>query len=270
MINIFQLAGVIALAVAGGWLGRWLASRPRRVWLGAFLALMLPLILIAIARKQPQWEFHAPWSWLMAERGEFALLAFLIPALLGIPAARLPLPRQRLLVQTLGGLCVCSYSVLPFLMPPLHRPSLEKLHTRFDRHGVCIQGTRYTCGPAASVTALRQLGIAADEGALALRAHSSLYTGTPPDTLRAAIDELYGAEGASTEFRYCRSLDELQPPAVAALKHSVLNDHYVAVIKIGADDVILGDPLHGLVIMSRAAFLKRWRNCAILFRRKSG
>lgn len=264
-----QIFGIIALALAGGKIGQLLAQKPRSIWLGGFLLLLLPLLLIGLARKLPQLEFMPPCLWLMAGRSEFVVLAFLIPALLSIPAAQLPLPRQRWLVQVLGGLCVCSYSVFPFLMPPLHRASLQKLPTSIDRDGVCLQGTGYTCGPAASVTAMRRLGVAADEGPLALTAFSSLYAGTPPDSLCVAIDELYGSQGVTTEFRYCASADELELPAVAVLKWGTMTDHYVAVLSISAEEVIVGDPLHGKVKMPRATFDQRWRHCAILFKRKT-
>lgn len=269
LVILGQILGIILLAIAGAKIGQVLAQKPRAIWLGGFILLMLPLLLIGLARKLPQLEFMPPCLWLMAGRSEFVVLAFLIPALLGIPAALLPLPRQRLLVQVLGGLCVCSYSVFPFLMPALHRSSLQKLQTSIDRDGVCLQGTGYTCGPSASVTALHRLGVRAEEAALALTAHSSLYSGTPPDSLCVAIDELYGSQGVTTEFRYCATAEELQLPAVALLKWGTMTDHYVAVLSCSTEEVVVGDPLHGKVKMPRATFDQRWRHCAIFFKRKS-
>ena len=89
------------------------------------------------------------------------------------------------------------------------------------------------------------------------------------DSLCVAIDELYGSQGVTTEFRYCATAEELQLPAVAVLKWGTMTDHYVAVLSCSTEEVVVGDPLHGKVKMPRATFDKRWRHCAIFFKRKS-
>ena len=51
-----------------------------------------------------------------------------------------------------------------------------------------MQSNGYNCGPAAAVTALRRLGLPAEEGELAILAHTSSAAGTSCDTLCTAIE----------------------------------------------------------------------------------
>jgi hypothetical protein len=55
-------------------------------------------------------------------------------------------------------------AIVPFLAPAFNRGYLAGLKTRIDADGVCRQSSEYTCGPAAAVTALRKLGLPAEEG----------------------------------------------------------------------------------------------------------
>jgi hypothetical protein len=159
---------------------------------------------------------------------------------------------------------VISQSILAFLLPAFNYRQLAGLKTLVDVNGVCIQSNGYTCGPAAAVTALRQIGVQAQEGELAVLAHTTRMTGTQPDVLCQVIRERYGVSCRQGWFSDIR---ELRPhvPAIAVVKFAFLIDHFVAVLEITDAGVSMGDPLEGRVEISHDEFAKRWRQCAIVF-----
>ncbi|MFH0910212.1 MAG: cysteine peptidase family C39 domain-containing protein [Planctomycetota bacterium] len=159
---------------------------------------------------------------------------------------------------------VARVSILPFLLPALTYDHLLKMRTRIDADGVCLQGTDYTCGPAAAVTALRQLGVEAEEGRLAVLAHSSWAAGTPTECLCRAVEE---ACGVRCRIIHGDSPAELrgQEPLVAIIRFGVLVDHFVAVLEVQPDSVVVGDPLNGKCRLSLEEFRRKWRKTAIRF-----
>jgi ABC-type bacteriocin/lantibiotic exporter with double-glycine peptidase domain len=161
--------------------------------------------------------------------------------------------------------------VQPFLVPALLRQVHAQLYTTIDRDGVCLQGTDYTCGPAASVTALRILGIRAGEGELAVAMATSNLTGTDPDTLAVALSERYGPQGLSCRFRYFRNIQELREAGlvVAVVKFGFLVDHYVTVLQVTDEQVVIGDPVAGKRSFSHDQFSERWRSCGIVLKRSA-
>jgi len=144
------------------------------------------------------------------------------------------------------------------------------LHTRINGEGICLQNTGYTCGPAAAVTALRRLGLPAEEGEIAVLSQTSSFTGTPPDLLAGALRQRYDKDGLIVEYRFFKNLEELQQAGLtlAVVKFSFMVDHYVAVLKVTDAAVVVGDPLSGLETISREEFLERWRLCGITLQRK--
>jgi ABC-type bacteriocin/lantibiotic exporter with double-glycine peptidase domain len=164
---------------------------------------------------------------------------------------------------------VTSTSVWPFLAPVFNRGTLRAMQTRFDGDGVCRQNTDYTCGPAAAVTALRRLNYAAEEGELAVLAHTSTAIGTPPDLLCAALQKRYAAEGLHCAYRHFRNLDELKAAGLilAVTKFALFVDHYVVVLEVTDTEVRVADPLYGKQTYSREQFQNRWRYCGIVLSR---
>lgn len=71
----------------------------------------------------------------------------------------------------------------------------------------CLQSNDYNCGPAAAVTALRKLGLPAEEGEIAILAHTSSATGTPPDVLARALQDRYEKEGLASHYRIFHRVD---------------------------------------------------------------
>lgn len=262
-ISLVQTDGVIMLAVSGILIGLRFGRVRSRAWLVAYVVPLLILAVIGTARWLPQAESSQPFKWIMAGRTEFALMAFVCTTLLTTPLSRLPQRRNRRAVVLFMTLFTIYFSVLPFLMPAIEYARLSGLETRLNGDGVCLQSTSYNCGPAAAVTVLRRIGVPAEEGELALRAHTTRFTGTPTDLLCNAIRSVYAIPCRTV---YCRDVSELQGkgPFVAIVKFSFLVDHFVAVLSISENEVTIGDPLSGLRICTPDEFEKEWRRCAIV------
>jgi predicted double-glycine peptidase len=152
-------------------------------------------------------------------------------------------------------------SVLPFFMPVLLRENLASLQTKMDADNVCVQSTNYTCGPAAAVTALRRLGLTAQEGEIAILSHSSPIAGTLPWCLYKAIQNRYASEGLDCQFRRFDSVSQLREADVTlvVVKDAFLLDHCVAVIEVGDETVTIADPVRGQTKMSYKDFEDVWR-----------
>jgi predicted double-glycine peptidase len=182
---------------------------------------------------------------------------------------RLRPPRQRVLVGAFFAIVAANYSVMPFLWPALVRPRLARLEAKVDADGVCRQTTPYTCGPAAAVTALRELGIDATESDLALAMYTSPALGTPSDVLATALQDRYADQGLTCEYRWFDSLDDLPrgTPVLAVVKFSFMVDHFVTVLESKNDRVVVGDPAAGRVTYTRQQFERRWRSKGVVLRR---
>lgn len=264
-----ETIGVMMLGAAGVLLGRWFSRLTKPYWLlGYFIPLAL-ILLIGLAYRFRALEFAPPFSRLMAGRSEFALTALIGTMVLTTPLSRLPRRRDRMVVSILMVWVVFSVSAWPFLAPAFNRDKLASLKTRIDADGVCLQNTDYTCGPAAVVTALRRLGVGADEGEIARLCNTSTAMGTPPDILCRTLQERYGADGLAFEYRPFKSVAELKQPGytLALIKFAFLLDHYATVLEVDEQTITVGDPLTGKETLTHAEFAKKWRFVGVVVRR---
>jgi len=264
LISLAQTTGVILLAGFGIFLGRWFSRWRSRAWLVGYIVPLLLVVIIGIPRWSPRIELVPPFSWIMADRMEFAAIALVCTTLLTTSLSRLRQRRQRYAVFLFMVLFTVYFSVPPFLMPVFAYAHLSELETTIDQNGVCLQSNGYNCGPAAAVTVLRKIGVPAEEGELALRAHTTRFAGTPTDSLCAAIRSCYAVPCRTI---YCRSIHELKgkEPLIAVVKFGYMVDHYVAVLSVTETDVVLGDPLEGIRTCTHKEFEKEWRKCVIIF-----
>jgi len=250
-----------SFAAVGALLG-WLFSRlSKSYWmLGYFIPLAL-VLAYGVALHYPALAFTPPVSWMMMGRKKFAVLGFVAAMVLTTPLSRLPRKRDRLVVLLFMVVLVFVRSVWPFLAPLANRGRLERLQTNVGADGVCRQSTDYTCGPAAAVTALRQLGFPAEEGKIAVLSGTSSTTGTPPDLLAESLQIEYGKAGLVVQYRPFKSISELRQAGLtlAVVKFGFLVDHYVTVLGVTDSEVMVGDPLGGLDKMPCDQFLKQWR-----------
>ena len=254
------------LAVLGVLVGRRCARWRHPWWLVGYVVPLAIVISISLSRWFPWLELQWPFRWILAGRTEFALLAVVYTLLLTTLVLRLSRKRERILLSVLMVACVFSQSALAFLMPAFNYRQLTDLQTLVDGDGVCLQSNGYTCGPAAAVTALRQIGVEAEEGELAIWAHTTHMTGTQPDVLCQVIEKRYGVSCRQAWFR---DIDALRPcvPVVAIVRFAFLIDHFVTVLDVTDSAVIVGDPLVGRVEMTHEEFAKRWRRCGIVLDR---
>lgn len=139
-----------------------------------------------------------------------------------------------------------------------------------DADGICLQNTDYTCGPAAAVTALRKLGVPANEGEIAILARTSPAFGTMPDILAETLQKRYGNVGVICTYRGFKNLDELKQSGLTlvVVKYNWLLDHYVAVLSVTDNAVIVGDPLNGLEELTPAEFTAKWRFQGVTVKRR--
>jgi len=264
----FETIAVILVALLGVFLGRMFSGLRKHFWLFGYVLPLLLIATLAAARFSDALAFIAPVCWVAAGRVRFVILSFAVPMGLITPLSRLPRKFEKVAVCILTVLVVSWFGVLPFLFPALIRDRLSNLTTQLDSHGICYQTTDYTCGPAAAVTALNRLGLQANEGELAVLAHSSPVAGTTPDCLAKAINYRYAAEGLNCQYRRFDSLDQISVPqlTLALVKDTILSNHCVAILGISEKKVIFADPVRGRMQMSREQFEKIWRFSGIVLK----
>src|ERR1051325_7729895 len=175
-----QAFAVALLALVGVGLGRWFSRLRRPYWIIGYVIPLLLIVFYGLASRKPALSLWPPFSWLVMGRNKFASIGLVSTMVLTTPLSRIQGARARLLISCLMALIVMQMSVWPFLAPAFNRAYLAGLKTRIDENGICRQSNDYNCGPAAAVTALRKLGFAAEEGEIAILAHTSTAIGNPP------------------------------------------------------------------------------------------
>jgi len=265
----FETIGVVLVALLGVFLGRVFSRFRKPYWLlGYFLSLLLLAIPLVI-RCNNSLAFLPPFLWMAGGRVRFVILS--LAATIGIVSllSRLPRRCEKVITCILLGVVVVWFSVLPFLVPALIRGHLANLQTRVDSNGICYQSTDYTCGPAAAVTALRRLGLAAHEGQIAILSHTSPVAGTLPWCLYTALQERYGTEGLRCQYRYFDSIAQLKDAGItlAVVRDTFLSDHCVAVLEVSDRMVTIADPVVGIRLLSHKQFEKIWRFSGIVLER---
>ena len=113
------------------------------------------------------------------------------------------------------------------------------------------------------------MGIEASEGQIAVSSLSAPIVGTDEYLLSRAIERLYKREGIRCRRQRFKSVGELKGhcPLIAVVKYSFLVDHYVTVLDIMDDKIIVGDPLEGRQNLSFRDFENRWRFFGIVVER---
>ena len=266
------LAAFIALicALAGVALGWWFSRLRSPYWMiGYFIPLTL-VFIYALAFRVPTLIFTPPFSWIMMGIKKVAAFGFIATLVLTTPLSRVPQKRNRVMIAALMAFIVFFMAIWPFFAPMVDRGQLSRLGTHVDHDGICLQSTDYTCGPASAVTALRKLGLPAEEGQLAILSCTSNQEGTPLDMLAAALQKEYGKDGLVVKCRVFKNIAELKDAGLtlAVIKYGFMVDHWVAVLEVTDSEVVVGDPLGGLARLSYDEFSKRWRCIGIVMKRR--
>lgn len=265
-----ETLAVILLAALGALLGRFCSRLPKPWWtLGYFIPLLI-IVLVGLPRVDRSLEFKPPISWLVSGRTLFAVSGLVTAMILSTPLSRLPRKGDRRMVWAFIILFVTYASVWPFFAPALNRRFQSSIVTQIDKDGICQQSTDYNCGPAAAVTALRKLGFPAEEGQIAILAHTSTAIGTPPDILCSALRKHYGPSGLKCEYRQFKSTAELKNGGItlAVIKFGLLVDHYVAVLEVNEHAIIVGDPSRGKASYTHEEFSRKWRFIGVVLKKE--
>jgi len=232
------------------------------------VAVGLPLVLVGLVilgHRSTRLAFWPPVMWATGANWNPLLMTAAIAVMFAALVVRLPAKRSRPATVLAMGAMLLHYGLMPAALPLMVRPALAAAATRLDSHEICLQAHAYSCGPAAAVTCLRRVGLQGDEGALAIDARCSPAFGTDGHVLAYALTERYGARGLTCAFQYFDSLDQLPTPAVADTVMPLIGGHYVAVLEVTVDHVVVGDPMSGLRRMPREEFLAVWKRAAIVF-----
>jgi predicted double-glycine peptidase len=248
--------------------GRWSSRLSKPYWLIGYAIPLGLIVLYCIAIFVPALANGPPISWMVIGRSRFVSFNVIATILLSAPLTRLPQKRNRVVVCTLIAV-LTGMSIVPFLAPAFNRSHLAALTTRMDSDGVSRQSNDYTCGPAAAVTALRKLGLPAEEGEIAILAHTSSLTGTEPDILAKVLQNCYRTNGLVVEYRTFRKVEDLKNagPTVAVMKFNALQDHCVAVFGVQTNGILVADPLSGLSVVQLSEFENNWQFVGIVFKR---
>lgn len=93
-------------------------------------------------------------------------------------------------------------------------------------------------------------------------------SGTQPDILARALRKRYAAQDLKTEYRYFRDLSDLKMAGLTLVivKFTFLVDHYIVVLEMNEDEIVVGDPLTGKRKMSFAEFKKIWRKTGVVLK----
>ena len=267
----FEASCVILVAVFGVFLGRVSSRLQKPYWMLAFLLPVAVIAILALARWNNALYFVWPFCRFTTGRTRFVVLSLAISMGLTIPLSRLPRKCEKVLVCILMAVVVTWSCVFPFLVPALIKDQLSNLTTRLDPDGICLQTTHYTCGPAAAVTALGKLGLAANEGEIAVLSYSSPVAGTLPTFLCSALQNRYGPAGLKCQYRRFDSIDQLKDAGItlAVVKDGLINNHCVTILGVSDYIITIADPVVGRRLMSHEQFKKVWRFSGIVLKRDS-
>ena len=266
-----ETIAVSIVALLGVSLGRVFSRFRSPCWAFGYLLPLLLITMMVIVRCANSLAFVPPFSWMVTGRIKCVILSLAVPMGLTTLLSRLPRKCEKIATCGLMAVFVIWSSILPFLVPALIRNHLLNLETRVDSNGVCFQNTGYTCGPAAAVTALRKLGLPANEGEIAVLSHTSPVTGTFPRCLSAALQKHYASDGLKSRYRNFDSIVQLKNAGLtlATVRDTLLSDHCIVVLEVLDRTVSIADPVVGRRLMSHRQFEKIWRFTGIVLKRDS-
>jgi hypothetical protein len=266
-----ETIGIILVALLGVLIGK-LFSRPRKAYwiVGYFISFVLILFML-ITRYSNSLAFAPMIVGVTAGWLKYVLFSLAVTMGLTTPLSRLPHKFERVAIYVVMAAVVVWFAVLPFLVPALIQNQLANLTTLLDSNGVCFQTTDFTCAPAAAVTALGKLGLTAQEGELAILAHTSPVAGTLPGCLQTALQNRYGNDGLRCQYRRFDSIAQLKDAGLtlAVVKSAFLTDHCIAVLEVLDDAIIVADPAWGKRAMTYKQFEEIWRFSGIVLKRDS-
>ena len=270
MISVLQTAAVIIIALTGIVTGILISrTRGKLKSLSGYTLSFVCVLSVLAFRAFPALEFRFPFNWVAGGRIPFVLLAFSTAMGLANILPHLQHRWQKYITAMVITILLPWFTITPFLVPELMRYRHAALTTNQDSTGICYQSTRYTCGPAAAVTALNRLGLKAYEGEIAVRANTVPFLGTSPACLTGALNSLYRKQGIECRYRYLDSVDSISDSEImlAVISENIFERHCVAVIDSDRNSVTIADPALGKMRLSSNYFHRIWNKSGIILSR---
>lgn len=261
---IIETILILALTSLCAWAGYKISRLKSKAWLVCFGIAFSLVMAVVVLHRIPTLAYHPLFIWL-ASANEYIVMTVCVPLVFSLLIPRLRFRRQKIFLGIFAGLITIYFVVPPFLDPALLYAAMEDCDTWLE-DDVCMQTTPYTCGAASAVTALKQFGIDAEEKDMAFASATSRVWGTPVYTLARTIEKSYGDQGISCDIKTFDTIDELaeQCPVIVVIKYRAMIDHYVTVLKVTDDFVLIGDPLKGKERLLYPVFEQKWRKIGIV------
>ena len=144
---------------------------------------------------------------------------------------------------------------IPYLKQIFLRPDWNAFQDNWT-HGVCLQSSESSCGPASATTLLKLAGITATEKEVA-QASFTTRRGTENWYLIRTMRRL----GLKVDYRIqTPDVNALPYPAIVGvrLNGSIGPGHFIAVLGKSGDKYILGDPMRGREEVGTTELLNRY------------
>lgn len=264
-----ETIGIVLVIFAGIVLGRRLSGFKGMLGLVGVIFSLAGLVGLIAAKYVVGLTTMPLVGWLTLGRPRFIILA------LAITVGTIPLHCRashracRYIICIMMIIFLLCFTVLPFLAPAVLKEHLSNIITKVDDNGICLQTRNYTCGPAAAVTAIRKLGLSAEEGEMAVHCRTSPMSGTLAWSICRAIESRYGKDGLECEYRKFETLEQLRNSGITmvAIKQTFMVDHWVTVLDVSDKAVIVADPFWGRRTITIRAFEEMWRYSGIVLQR---
>jgi hypothetical protein len=236
---MLQVMFVCGVAVVGVLVGERLRGA-RALVVGALCALpwcAFAAYYVHVVDVAPYYEWR---SWPVTD-----LLAGLIGVSLGAVVGATVGPRVPMVVG--AAVVAVGLVIAVFAKPVLRLLPPETVRDRWVGD-VCVQSTPSTCGPCATATVLRSLGLDVKESELAREAQS-----TTSGTLNWLLARALRARGLETRFRHVERLEDVRVPAVIGVRFWTMG-HFLALLGREGDRFVIGEPLSGKRVLTLAEF----------------
>jgi predicted double-glycine peptidase len=192
----------------------------------------------------------------------FALLLF------GSGIAQTPRRREKIALALLSGILFLSVIYKGWATVR----DVDRLMALTNQQNVILQSTKFCCGAAAAATLLTRIGIDTDEREMARLAGTNHVTGT--EEIAVALGLRRKLAGSGRRAMIIRAdwdeIRRLNGPAMANIRLSFLQDHWVVILDTTPDTVTIADPSTGIQSMSRNRFLAQWLGMLVFVEQVNG
>lgn len=139
----------------------------------------------------------------------------------------------------------------------------DALKTKWDKDGVCLQSSDYSCGAASAVMLARRCGVESSEAEMARLGWTSDHKGTRLlGVVHALAEKLPGRRVRLRRL----TLEELRAradPTIVELRFGLFVTHKVLVTRVDDAYVYLDDPLSGREKQGLEWFRSKWHGYAV-------